>query len=132
MKKALKSTILSVLLIGLLANTLSVAQATEISPRYTGIATLISTLVISDTGRATCNGKASLWNGYTANVTVELKQDGTTIETWTSSGSELVSAGGIYYVKSGHTYVVTTSVTVYNENGMFVESHFKDSPSKDY
>lgn len=74
----------------------------------------------------------SLWDDYTADVTVELKRDGITIKTWTASGSEVISAGGTYYVTSGHEYVVTTTATVYDSNGKIVESPSKDSPSKNY
>lgn len=132
MKKLVHSTIPAFMLLSILVGGLMSAQASEITPRYTGIATLTSGLTISDTGKATCNGKVFLWNGYTADLTVELKQDGTTIKTWTSSGSDMVSAGGTYYVASGYEYVVTTTVTVYDSNGKVVDNPSKDSPSKNY
>lgn len=132
MKKLLRSAIPAFALFSILVGSLIGAQASEITPRYTGIATLTSGLTISDTGKATCAGKVMLWDGYTADVTVELKRDGATIKTWVSSGSGVVSAGGTYYVASGHEYVVTTTATVYDSNGKIVESPSKDSPSKNY
>lgn len=132
MKKQVRSVISAVLLVCILASSFVAAKATEISPRYTGITVLTSGLTISDVGKATCNGKVMLRNGYTADLTVELKRDGTTIKTWTASGTEMVSVSGTYYVLSGHTYVVTTSATVYDANGTVVDSVSKDSPSKDY
>lgn len=132
MKKLLRSTIPAFLFLGILMGNLTPVQASDVMPRYTGIATLSSGLQISETGKATCNGSASLWSGYTADVTVELKKDGTTIKTWTSSGSGMVSAGGTYYVATGHEYVVTTTVTVYNSNGKIVDNPSKDSPTKNY
>ncbi len=132
MKKTIPSTILLFLLLTALVGNLVVAYASDIMPLYTGVASLTSGLTISTTGKATCSGKVMLWDDYTADVTVELKRDGTTIKTWTSSGTDVVSAGGTYYVTSGHEYVVTTTATVYDSNGKIVESPSKDSPSKNY
>ena len=132
MKKRIRTVIPAFLIVSILVGNLLAAQASGVMPRYKGIANFSSGLTISSTGKATCEGTAMMWDDYTANVTVELMQDGTTIQTWTASGSEVISAGGIYYVKSGHTYWVTTTVTVYTADGKFVESHFKDSLPTDY
>ncbi len=132
MRKLLCSTIPAFLLLGILVGNITAAQASDVMPLYTGIASVTSRLTISDAGGASCSGKVMLWDDYTADVTVELKRDGTTIKTWTSSGSGMVSAGGTYYVASGHEYVVTTTATVYDSNGKIVESPSKDSPSKNY
>lgn len=130
MKKLIRS-IPVFMLIGILFVP-QVARASEVQPRYIEIASITSGLTISNTGKASCSGTASLWDDYTAKVTVELKQDGTTIKTWSSTGTAYVAAGGDYYVESGHVYVVTTTVTVYNANGGVIESPSKDSPSKFY
>lgn len=132
MKKTIRSAIPLFLLLAALAGNLVVAHASDIMPLYTGVASLTSGLTVSNTGKATCNGNVMLWDDYTADVTVELKRDGITIKTWTASGSEVISAGGTYYVTSGHEYVVTTTATVYDSNGKIVESPSKDSPSKNY
>lgn len=130
MKKLIRS-IPILMLVGILFCSQTV-HASEVQPRYIEIASITSKLTISNFGKASCYGTASLWDDFTADVTVELKQDGTTIKTWTASGTEYISAGGDYYVASGHTYVVTTTVTVYNANGGIIESPSKDSPSKYY
>ena len=132
MKKTIRSAIPLFLLLAALAGNLVVTHASDIMPLYTGVASLTSGLTVSNTGKATCNGNVILWDDYTADVTVELKRDGITIKTWTASGSEVISAGGTYYVTSGHEYVVTTTATVYDSNGKIVESPSKDSPSKNY
>ena len=132
MKKLIRSTIPVFLLLCALVGNLLVAQASEVMPLYTGITTLASGLTISDAGKATCEGTALLRSGYTADVTVELKRDGTTIKTWTDSGSMKVTAGGIYYVVSGHTYVVTTTADVYDSDGNWVATYSKNSLTKDY
>lgn len=132
MKKLIRSTIPAFLIVSILLGTLLPVQAADVTPRYIGIASITSRLTISDTGKASCSGKAMLWDDYSADITVELKRDGVTIKTWTSSGSVMASASGTYYVTSGHTYIVTTYVTVYTADGRFVESHFKDSLPTDY
>ncbi len=132
MKRKIQSTLSALLILSIFVTALGSVQAAEGTPRYTGIATITSALTISETGKATCDGKVILWSGYSVDLTVELKRDGITIKTWTSSGSDMVSAGGTYYVASGHEYVVTTTATVYDSNGKIVESPSKDSPSKNY
>lgn len=131
-KKTMRSTISILLLLGVLMANLAPAQATQIGPMYIGISQLASTLSISSSGGASCNGRVAVLNGYKADLTVELKQDGATIKTWTSSGSGTVSAGGTYYVASGHSYYVTATAKVYNSSGTLVESPSKDSPSSSY
>lgn len=70
--------------------------------------------------------------GYTADLTVDLKQDGDTIMTWTASGSGDLQAGGTYYVKSGHDYVVTTTAKVYDSNHRLIESPVENSKESSY
>lgn len=130
MKKHTRTAISLLLLLGALMANFATAHAVE--PRYIGVAQLSATLNISSNGAASCGGKAILWNGYTVDVKVELKQDGTTIKTWTSSGSGIVSAGGTYYVTSGHEYVVITTATVYDSDGNIVETPSKDSVKSSY
>lgn len=130
-KKVVSSLLAMAMLVSVLSATLASAHAIQIEPRYTGISSLSSTLTISSSGAAKCNGSVEVYGGYTVNLTVELKQDGDSIKTWTSSGSGTVSAGGTYYVMSGHNYVVTTTVDVY-KGGTLVESPSKDSPESSY
>lgn len=130
MKKKVLSTFSILLVLVALTASLTTVQAAE--PRYTGIARITSGLNISSSGRAACYGKALLRDGYTANVTVVLKQDGVAIKTWTTSGSEMVTIDESYYVMSGHEYVVTTIVTVHDSNGNWVESPSLDSATSTY
>lgn len=130
MKRRIRPTILMLLAVSVLIANFATAQAIE--PRYTGITRINSTLTISAKGAARCDGSVNLQSGYTADLTVELKQDGTIIKTWTGSGSRAVSAGGTYFVTSGHDYVVTTTATVYDKNGKVVEMPSKDSAGVSY
>lgn len=132
MRKTARAALASFLLFGILLTNIASAQEATITPRHTGIFNVSSRLTISNSGCARCTGVTVLKAGYTASIKVELKQDGSTIKTWTNSGSDTVDAGGIYYVKSGHTYVVTTTATVYDSDGKFVEKPSQDSPSKYY
>lgn len=139
MKKQLCAALSLILLLGIVVSSAAFAQPIvdvdqpeEATPRFTGISTLASTLSISKYGRATCGGTVSIRDGYTVDLTVELKQDGTVIKTWTNSGSGILDAGGSYYVTSGHTYVVTTTAEVYNSSGTLVEAPSEDSLEKSY
>lgn len=129
--KTVHKTISALLLISILMASLVTTQAAGIEPRFTGISSLSSGLSISSNGGAKCSGVAIVRSGYTVDLTVELKQDGNTIKTWTASGSDRVSAGGTYYVMSGHEYVVTTTAEVY-EGRTLVESPSTDSLTSSY
>ena len=120
------------LLVAVSILTANLVTVHAIELRYAGVIHLNSSLTISARGAATCSGSVSLMSGYTADITVELKRDGTTIKTWTDSGSRTVSADGTYYVTSGHDYVVTTTATVYDSNGKIVETPSKDSTKVSY
>ena len=130
MKRSVRTAAALLLLLGALTANLAAAQAVE--PRYTGTGGVTATLNISSSGGASCFGTAKLYSGYTADLTVELKKDGSTIKTWTDSGSGSLSAGGTYYVPTGHTYAVVTTVTVFDSNSKVVESPSATSPEKSY
>lgn len=130
MKKHTRTAMALLLLVGALMANFATAQAVEL--RYAGVSRISSTLNISSSGAASCSGQAIIRSGYTADLTVELQQDGTTIKTWTDSGSGTLSAGGTYYVTSGHDYIVVTTATVYDSNGNYVESPSGNSPTKSY
>ncbi len=130
MKKHVRFVSSLVLFLVILVTSLVIAQAVEL--RYIGINQFYSTLDISSSGAAFCEGEVELQKGYTANLKVELKQDGVTIKTWNNSGSGYVTAGGTYYVMSGHNYIVKTSATVYDSNNKVVESPSVDSIEEYY
>lgn len=130
-KKTIRSAIPMFLLLGILMANVVTAQTLQVEPRYTGVSSITSTLTISSSGGAKCSGRVLVRDGYTVDLTVELKQDGRTIKTWTSSGDGVVSAGGTYYVMSGHDYIVTTTAEVY-EGRTLVESPSVDSLESSY
>lgn len=130
MKKHIKLAILLFLLAGLILAIFVTIRAVE--PRYTGIFNISPTLNISTSGAASCYGAVMVRSGYTADLTVELKQDGTTIKTWTDSGSGSIRVQGTYYVISGHDYVVTTTAIVYDSNNRVIETSSADSAERSY
>lgn len=130
MKKGVRIAISMFLLLGVLMANFVAVQAIEL--RYVGLSQLFSTLEISSKGAASCCGWAVLRSGYTADVKVELQQDGNTIKTWKNSGSGTVTAEGTYYVASGHDYTVVTTATVYDKDGNVVGTPSKDSPESHY
>lgn len=132
MKKFARSSLSLLLLLSIFVASIGAVQAAQVEPRYTGVARISSNLIISESGAATCGGSAALRSGYTADLTVELKRDGTTIKTWATSGSTFLHISETYYVTPGHTYVVTTTVTVYDSNGKIVESPSIDSRERQY
>lgn len=132
MKRNIQKVVSLVFLMGILITNFATVQAAGIEPRYVGINYLLSSLNISS-GVATCKGTSKPKTGYTVDLLIELKQDGTTIKTWTASGGgTTVNGGGVYSVKSNHDYIVTTTATVYDEDGKIVEITFEDSEKCHY
>ena len=95
---------------------------TEISPRYTGISKITAGLTISTKGYAQCLGEVRSRSGYSAFLTMELQQDGTTIKSWTKSGEGLCSISEGYTVTRGHSYQVIVTAEVTNSKGIIVET----------
>lgn len=98
------------------------AKEKEVSLRYTGVSTLAASLDISNSGYASCYGYAKVLTGYTADVMVELQQDGDTIKTWTASGTKDIEVLKNYWVASGHDYQVVVTATVKNTSGIIVDT----------
>ena len=133
--KKVKSVILSTMILACMI--ISGGQAVqaaelEIVPFDVGVNSTTSTLTISTSGVATCSGTVRLQGGYTADVTVTLKRDGSRVTSWTASGSGSVKAGGTYTVTKGHSYVVTTTAKIYDANGKQVDTVSKDSTTVSY
>lgn len=108
----------------------------SVQPRLTGIAAITAGLDIrtvgGSVGLATCSGAVDVYSGFHVDVVVELKKDGLTIKTWNKSTSTMCEAGGTYYVASGYTYWVKTTVYVYNSSNVLVATETEYSPSWDY
>ena len=97
-----------------------------IEPRYTGLDQLLTSLSISSGGTASCLGKATLYPGYTGDLTVVLQkstngEDWTEVETWDLSGTGSLFLSESISVSRGYQYQVVTSVDVFTSGGSFVE-----------
>lgn len=116
--------------------TLTFAYANEASRenllRYTGVSSISAGLTIDNAGCANCSGSAMTYSGYSVNLSMKLQRDGTTIKTWSTSGSTFVPLSKSYYVTSGHNYQVVTSVDVYNSKGAYVATYSCTSNVKSY
>ena len=55
-------------------------------------------------------------------MTMELKKGTTTIKTWETSGSMVVSMEKTYYVVSGYTYQVVATIVVKDSHGVVVDT----------
>lgn len=105
------------------------AERDDEATRYTGVSTCYAGLAISGWGKATCSSFASCNSGYSATMTMELKKGTTTIKTWETSGSMVVSMEKTYYVVSGYTYQVVATIVVKDSNGTVVDTIEKSSYS---
>lgn len=128
--KRISSACLALLLLfSLNASAFAMSSESPIMPLYAVISYCVSDLEITKTvlgGKATCTGEAVVTDSnYDVTVKCELqKLDGTwkTLKSWSESGNFGVDAGGSYYVSSGYTYRVKTTVKVYNSNGSLRET----------
>lgn len=93
-----------------------------IQPRYTGIFQFAVDLDISSSGYASCYGYVAPSSGYSVDLTMELQRDGTTIKSWTDSGSTTFSIDKGYYVTKGHDYQVVLTADVKNSKGITVST----------
>lgn len=129
MKKYSRTVLLLIMVLTVMLAGVATTHAVE--ARYTGVTGLSATLNLSG-NTASCSGSVIVLGGYTGDLLVELKRDGGTIASWSDSGSGRLSAGGTRAVISGHSYVVTATVTVYDGNGTLVNSYSEDSPTRNY
>lgn len=137
MKKTMRRTLCLLLSLACIVSmSVTFAYASEASKneffRYTGIASVAAGLTINSAGCATCTGDTIINSGYSVNLTMELQRDGSTIKTWSKSGSTIVSLSKDHYVTSGHNYQVVTSVDVYNSKGAYVATYSCTSNVKSY
>ena len=117
MKKTIMRSLLTLLLLcTVMLPSFSVqavpVETSMIDPRLTGIANMGAVINISDKGWATCAGNVTPKTGYSVDLKVELQQDGSTIKSWTGSGSRFFEVHNRYLVSSGHDYEVKVTATI--------------------
>lgn len=133
MKKCMSRFVSLILTLAFLTASL-VTSASAVEPRFVGISELTVDLIIYSSGAASCYGYVDPYDNFSADMTLELKRDGSTIKTWTGSGnlSQSFSLDKVYYVTEGHEYQVVVSVDVMNSRGSIVGSYSLESGIEDY
>lgn len=126
MKKITKRVLTLFLALGIvLSMTLPVAavEPQAAQPRLTGISSFAAHLSISTSGRAAC-GVILYNNGdYDVTIIINLKQDGTTIKTWSVPAEVRTNQiEKYYYVASGHDYQVVATAQI-KSGGTLVRSY---------
>ncbi len=109
----------------------SAAQKPKDELQYTGVRRIGTEVEISGLGRADCIGEAIAFPGYSVSATMQLRQDGTTIKSWYSSGSQ-VTFDESYYVTPGHSYQTYLTVSVKNSSNILVANYTCYSSVKTY
>lgn len=97
-------------------NAVDFNEEDSVQPRYTGIFDARTSLDISSSGKANVYRYVRTHSGYTADVTVSLIKDETSIKSWSDSGSGGMEISKNYYVTSGHDYYTSLYVEVYNSS----------------
>lgn len=137
-KAAFKALCLILTLCLLLSSASASAVAGEsIQPRYSSIFLYTTGLDITPAGRADCVSAVTVDIDDTVTLIMSLKKssDGVTwsIEkTWSVTGTGTVALEKSYYVVRGYYYKVTSTATVYNENGYYLETGNSSSAIIDY
>lgn len=107
-----------------------------VEPRYEVISGILTTLAISESGRADTRATVHVPSGYKVDLLSELQQmkgsKWETIHDWETSGSGRVSVSGPWYVLPGYSYRLKVTVTVYDSNGNFVEAPVEYSKVQEY
>lgn len=99
------------------------AQPRAVQPRLTGITGFAAHLGISTAGRAACGVMVYNNGDYDVTIIIDLKQDGTTIKSWTVPAAiRNNQIEKYYYVTSGHDYQVVATAQV-KSGGTLVRSY---------
>lgn len=105
---------------------LAAENENAISPRYSYISALSAGLNISNTGIAACSAGCVIDNGDSLVLTCSLQRYNgstwTTVKSWSATAARSTVLQKSYAVYSGYTYRVRTTCSVYNSNGVLVES----------
>jgi len=138
MRKIISLIMLLIILLSFgLQATAAESGTIDISPMWTNLITLGTTLSIDSSGKATCTGNMTqnLSNGTCVLVMNLQKLDSNntwyTIATWTKEGTTKC-VNTTYKTVSKGTYRLSVTGKVYNSYGNFIESGTTNSISKIY
>ncbi len=94
------------------------------SVQYVAISQTTVGLKIGTLGKASCGGSTEVYNGYIADVLVELQQyDGgwETIQEWSDNDWDYANVDEDWYVEKGYKYRVKATHRSYNSSGTQLE-----------
>ena len=104
------------------ATDFSTDENSMIQPRYIGASGVTADINVLAPGRVNVTGNAIVYREYTATVTLSLERNGTTIKSWSESGSGTFNLSKNYYVMSGYDYSASIKVDVYDSNNKLIET----------
>lgn len=128
MKKTLSVCCALLLMLQLFAGTIQAAEPEKMKPYYTGVYAVAADLNVVNTtlGKTENRAAAILRDGYTAEITMTLKQISVgnveELKTWNDSLSSTGEVTHFYYVPSGYNYTLIVSMDIYDSDGDFVET----------
>lgn len=128
----------SLLVLSMLCTSVSALENTKtVEPRYTGISTFTTSLIISS-GTAHCNATSMLSNtSYSQTMTMRLQRSvnqsvWTTLQSWTGSNEYNISLTGTRSITHGYYYRLYCTANVYTSSGSWYGSNTKISDSQYY
>lgn len=128
MKKAISVCCVLIIVFQLFVGATYAAAPEEMTPYYTGVYSVGANLkIVNETlGKSESQAVAILRAGYTAEVTMTLKQISVgsveELKTWNDSLSATGEIKHTYYIPSGYGYTLIVSMDIYDSDGDFVET----------
>jgi len=137
MKRVISLIMILTILLSFGLHATAAEYGNDISPMWTNLMTLGTTLIIDSSGQATCTGSLTqnLTDG-TSTLVINLQKQDTdntwnTIATWTKKGTTKC-VNTKYKTVSKGIYRLSVTGKVYNSNGTFIESSTIKSISEKY
>lgn len=126
MKRRFSLVLAVILLISLAVPVMASENDSSISPRFTYISQVATSVTINNIGVATCTANGYATGVSSVKVICRLQQykngTWTTIRTWNDTGANMASLAKSVAVYSGYTYRTYTSFYAYNAAGSLLES----------
>lgn len=126
MKRKFSFILAVILLVTLAVPAMATGPEIGITPRFTYISKVATSLTINNIGVATCTANGYATGVSSVKVICRLQQykngSWTTIRTWNDTGTNMASLAKSVAVYSGYTYRTYTSFYAYNAAGSLLES----------
>lgn len=136
MKRILAIIMALMVALSTLSLTVTAVDNNTVTPRYSYINVINSSLSISKLGLATCKANSGFFNGASQILTCKLQRYNgsgwTTIKTWSSTSEYSTAITKQYAVPSGYTYRLRATCSIYNASGTLLEVGICDSNQVTY